>query len=258
MKRRYALVLARVGKSLALAIILLLVASSLILVESASAQSETKPTVPEFTLKYVDLGTYDVPPSISPSINPYTGETTNTTINGYQLVNRTIELTIKNQPFTSYQSNGQIINLFFNVRFKGHYAQNWTNMYYTEDYIVENYSSDHTKLSYSLGQISMDELNPKGQVDFQVQAFIGSIHRDASTFWAPWVFDGESSGWSNTQTITIPETSASASPNPTPTPTVPEFSWYIILPLLASILAVALFLKHRQVNKTCQIPDNKV
>jgi hypothetical protein len=38
-------------------------------------------------------------------------------------------------------------------------------------------------------------------------------------------------------------------PTPTPTPTVPEFSWLAILPLLASMFVVALFLKHRQVKK---------
>ena len=161
--------------------------SSLILVESASAQSATKPNVPEFTLKYVDLGTYDVPPSTSPSTNPYTGETTNITISGYHVDNRTIELTIKNQPFTSYESNGQIINFFFNVRFKGYYVQNWTNLYYTEDYIVENYSSAYTKLSYSLGRI-FGELNPKGQVDFQVEAIIGSVHRNGRRILGPMGF----------------------------------------------------------------------
>ncbi len=41
-----------------------------------------------------------------------------------------------------------------------------------------------------------------------------------------------------------------SSANSTPTPSVPEFSWYIILPLLASILAVALIHKYRQVKKT--------
>jgi hypothetical protein len=45
-------------------------------------------------------------------------------------------------------------------------------------------------------------------------------------------------------------TSESASPNLTPSPTsIPEFSWVVILPLLASTLAVALFLKHQRVKK---------
>jgi hypothetical protein len=233
------------SNSFSLLLVLILAVSSLIMFESASAQSATKPNVPEFTLKYVDLGTYDVPPSTSPSTNPFTGETTNITISGYHVDNRRIELTIKNQPFTSYESNGQIINFFFNVRFKGYYVQNWTNLYFTEDYIVENYSSAYTKLSYSLGRI-FGELNPKGQVDFQVEAFIGSIHRDASTFWAPWVFDGESSGWSNTQTITISETSASASPIPTPTPTVPEFPLVSVIFLLAVASIALVYIKRRK------------
>lgn len=63
-------------------------------------------------------------------------------------------------------------------------------------------------------------------------------------------FTGESSGWSNTQTITIPETyaSASPSPNPTPTPTVPEFVWLIILPLFLSILSFVVLIRKRKVS----------
>jgi hypothetical protein len=55
-------------------------------------------------------------------------------------------------------------------------------------------------------------------VDFQVEALIGSVHRDASTFWAPWVFDGEVSGWSNTQTVTIGESQTPEPTTPTSTP----------------------------------------
>jgi N-acetylneuraminic acid mutarotase len=62
MKRIYAIVLVSMGKSLALATILILVASSLILTESAFAQTIPKPSVPEFTAKYVDRS-YTVPAS---------------------------------------------------------------------------------------------------------------------------------------------------------------------------------------------------
>ena len=46
---------------------------------------------------------------------------------------------------------------------------------------------------------------------------IGYVHRDASQAFAPWVFTGEKSGWSNTQTLTIGEIET-ASPEPTFTP----------------------------------------
>lgn len=61
--------------------------------------------------------------------------------------------------------------------------------------------------------------------------------------------------WNSTKTIsfnieTSPSPTDTSTPNPTPSPSIPEFSWFTILPLSASILAVALLLKHRQVKKS--------
>ncbi|MCL5876513.1 MAG: hypothetical protein M1540_01715, partial [Candidatus Bathyarchaeota archaeon] len=95
-------------KTIALALILVLATSSLIMVGSSSEQTIPKPSIPEFTLKYVDLS-YDVP--VTTSIDQYTGKTV--TIQGYHVENRTIQLTIKNQPFTSYIENGQNISFYF-------------------------------------------------------------------------------------------------------------------------------------------------
>jgi hypothetical protein len=244
----------QMSKGLSLLVAFILIVSGLIIVESTSAQSIYKPSTPEFTLGYAD-NSYDVPPSTSTSTNPYTGQKTNTTIPGYHVDNKTIELTIKNQPFTSYESNGQIINFYFNVRSKGHFAQNWTTLYSPDNgYVTEDPTSGYTKISYILGEdfpfASGYDLNQGGQVDFQVEALIGFVARDASTFWAPWGFNGETSSWSNTQTLKIPETSPSPSSNPTltPTPTVPEFTTAIILPLfgvVALIAKVQLGKKHR-------------
>ena len=63
---------------------------------------------------------------------------------------------------------------------------------------------------------------------------------------------GETGPTYNIQTIPIPITILgvpTATPTPSPTPSVPEFSWLIILPLSASMLAVALFLNDRQTKK---------
>jgi hypothetical protein len=181
------------------------------MVKPASSEV-TKPSVPEFTLRYVD-NSFDVPPSTSASTNPYTGETSNITTAGHYVENRTIELTIKNQPFTSYESNGQIINFYYNVRIKGYYAQNWTTVYNPDsDFIIQDSNYSYTKISdfpYSFGE----DLLQGGQVDFQVEALIGSVNRDASQSLAPWVFDGQTSGWSNTQTVTIPASAPTATPN---------------------------------------------
>ena len=49
--------------------------------------------------------------------------------------------------------------------------------------------------------------------------------------------------------MATPTTNPTTPSTTTPSPTVPELSWLAILPLLASVLAIALFLKQRQVKK---------
>ena len=74
-------------------LLIIMLASSLITVELAFAQSITKPSLPEFTVKLVEHS-YDVPTTYS--IDKYTGE--NVTHSGYHVENKTIEVSIKN-PF---------------------------------------------------------------------------------------------------------------------------------------------------------------
>lgn len=74
---------------------------------SADVSGIPKPSVPEFTLKYLDYS-YDVPPTYG--IDQYTGE--NVTVKyGYHVDNRSIEFTFKNQPFAPYtDSSGTTLN----------------------------------------------------------------------------------------------------------------------------------------------------
>ena len=58
--------------------------------------------------------------------------------------------------------------------------------------------------------------SPGSQIDFQFQTMIGYFWRDASLPWAPWGFYGTTSGWSQIQTLTIPEPSPSPTLAPTP------------------------------------------
>lgn len=239
----------RPGRLFSLLLLFTIAVSSLITVESAAAQSIPKPSVPEFTVQYVD-NSYDVSTQQHPvsSTNPYTGEITNSTsvVYGYHVDNRTIVLTITRQPFTEYQSNGQNINLFYDVRFKGHYGQQeWIGLFNPDNSyspsiegMTSESTADYTTYSFQIGGSENAfgaDINNGGKVDFQVEALIGSIHRDASQALAPWVFDGQESGWSNTQTITVPSASAS------PSPTVPEFSIFavfllFVIPLIATLL----------------------
>ncbi len=88
------------------------------------------PSVPSFALYYVDHP-YDVAP-VAPTYttNPYTGETQQTSPGspGYHVDNTSIELWILNQQYIYYSN----YHLYYDVRTRGHFEQNWTDVYPTE------------------------------------------------------------------------------------------------------------------------------
>jgi len=109
-------------------LILLLAASSLVLVNLAKAQMQ-KPDVPQFTVSYMDYS-YNVQPQTT--IDQYTGRNV-TADYSYRVDNRTVTFTIKNQQFTPYtDSSGNLIKLYYNIRYKGPYG-NDTNWNYYPD-----------------------------------------------------------------------------------------------------------------------------
>lgn len=193
--------------SKALMLFAVLAVSSLVMVGCAFAQSIPKPTVPEFSLKLV-ANPYDVPPTYE--IDPYTGERV-LTQDGYHVENRSIEITIRNQPFTIYEmDNGLNSYLFYNISYRGHYETDWS--YYSYDRNTEWFFSQSDS-EYTV--ISFYGLPAEGSIDFRVQAQLGSF----TYYYMPWkvyVFHGETSGWSDIQTISIPEIQDSS-----PEPTIP-------------------------------------
>jgi len=220
-----------------LLIIAILAVSSLIMVESAFAQSITKPSIPQFTLKYVDLS-YDMPPTYG--IDPYTGKTV-ITQDGYHVDNRSLQFTIKNQPFTPYtDANGTQIGLYYNFRVKGAYGTEWNyypfapNGVTTRRYgglfggnstespadLVQS-NSEYTTITIQIPDLY--NVPMEAQLDVQAQALIGyMVPSDYMMSGHVYAFTGESSDWSNTQTLTIGESqTATPSPATTPTPTAP-------------------------------------
>src|SRR5208283_1047482 len=218
-----------ISKGFALFFILIMAISglSLMMAKPAFAQTPTpstipKPSVPEFTVTLI---------SSSPESH---------------FVNKTIELSIKNQPSVS----------FYNVRMRVNDG-NWSLLYPNNNSVPTQSNGEYTILSYSSGFLGVEyqynlgytsqNLSAGDKVDFQVQAMIGSIHRvfnpnaTNQLEMYPYVFTGQINDWSNTQTITIPasSTSASASPSPSPIPSVPEFPTWIILPLFAVIMLLS-------------------
>jgi hypothetical protein len=175
----------------------------------------SKPSVPEFTVQQKD--------------------------------NSSIEIRIKNQPFD--WNNAYNYSFFYNVRIRTS-NENWTDLYDAEDGYPTQSNSNYTVLSYRLGEsayyppedyplspsMKVGILPTEGQIDFQVQAYIG--YRDRGPLIAggimPYVIKGEKSGWSNTQTLAIDE-------NQTPTTSpLPNPPYEISIIIVALILMVTL------------------
>ncbi len=178
------------------------------------------PSVPEFTLRYVD-NSYDVPPTCG--IDQYTGKNV-TTKEGYHVDKRSIEFTIKNQPFTSYNDSiGNNICVYYNFRFKGQYGEEWSYYPFEPDgrstIPYNGYSwgtgdlSPKFPASSSASTVASIEIKilpirsvPNGtKVEFQAQALIGHVDYESSGLLAGsyYYFIGERSGWSETKTIAI-------------------------------------------------------
>jgi hypothetical protein len=272
-----------IRKGFSLLLIAILAFSSLMMVESAYAQSISKPSVPEFMLTVTDHS-YDVPPSGHVNLN--TGQFEKHA--GFYMKNGSIEVSIKNQPFTSYtDSNGYEINLHYNIRAKGHGNSNW--YYFPTENPEKYFHADYSTNTKRIFKYSMDNFEIRsgaffdysafpssGRVDFQVQAFVGHLNltdeefirhlnetrnvpsTQAEDFTIGYV--GQSSNWSNTQTATIPAYVYTSS-SPTTVPTPSEFyssgssfslPWStlfgVVAVLLAIIVALSLlfFRKHQK------------
>jgi hypothetical protein len=286
----------RKNKIFALVLIFTMVISSLSLfiAKPVSAQSTPKPSIPEFTVSVTDQS-YDVQTTTTTTTSPYDGHISTTTTPGYHEVNGSIELSIKNQPFTPhYGSNGYPIKLYYHVRAMGVDPENWlyspgdgpdsyfqaTNSTYTS--VTFGYSGNSFEISG--GFIGY---RPDGTIDFQVEAFIGYMNvtninpvdivvrpDDLRT-----EFVGQTSGWSITQTATIPNASYTPiiptplpTSNPTSTPYIPTtgpsvngkgstqvvvvFSFtgllllvgIIFIVALAVVVSVILLIRHREIT----------
>jgi hypothetical protein len=190
-------------------------------------------------VQFVD-NSYDVPTTYS--FDPYTGQ--QITNQGHHVENKSIEVKIKNQPFQTFKNEyGQTINLFYNIRIKGYLEENWTEVYRpVYGFPRQSIDSEYTVLSYHWVEQGETQIGSRmitlrngAQADFQVEAMIGYI-ADSGPFSdrSPReYFEGETSGWSNTQTLNIPESLVS------PSPTIPEVSPLAILPLFAAIPLIA-------------------
>jgi hypothetical protein len=260
------------SKGFALFFILIMAISSLSLsmVKPVMAQTIPKPAAPQFSIQYIDYS-YDIP--AYNSTDAFTGQQIQHP--SQHIGDIRVEGKIKNQPFTRYSvpnhPNGSIsgyVDFYYNVRYKGHFGSDWTEIYgyHNADFISQNYSSEYTNFT-----IYLQEFPEGSQIDYQVKAMIGFEGRTYIASYPQPIIIGEESEWSNSLTLSFTKSETaiafasnintspypaiptlSPSPTlaptqaPTATPIVPEFSWLAILPLFAATLFITAKLRHRK------------
>jgi hypothetical protein len=211
-----------------LLIILVLAASAILTVYPAAAVPN--PSIPEFTVQYVDHS-YDVPATYG--TDPYTGKTI-VTNGGYHVDNRTIDVTITNQPFTPYMdpNSNQTVYLYYNLRSKGHFEDWNTNNLHTQNSLKASTSAT-TVVSFDIQYWNVPD---EGQIDFQVQAILSytASSYSGSCFTGSTTTSVAQSDWSATKTLTMgTPASVQETPQPTwnPNPTSnPTFNPYLPSP----------------------------
>lgn len=276
-----------VNKRVALLLISILAVSSLMLVESAFAQSIPKPSVPEFTVNLVSHP-YTVVPN--PTTDPYTGKVT--TYPAYINENKSLEIKIKNQPHNSYQmADGNWSRLYYNLRYKPHFSlDDW--VYYPistdADYAVNVNASlfEYTVISLDSGLYGYLILD-SNQIDFQVRALTGYDEarygvsgNTGELIWLGNHFTGEKSDWSTTQRLIIPtlpsssanlfspttnSTSPASTTDQTTEPALNDTSQTLQLEIIIgtlvtiflAIISLLIYHKRRRDSKPCPtVPNN--
>jgi hypothetical protein len=213
-------------KNLAILTILVLSASAM-LMAIPSGVLAANPSTPEFSVAYVDHS-YDVPITYWTTTDPYTGAQVTHSSGGEHVDNRTIDVTIKNQPFSPYKdASNNTVYLYYNVRSKGHF-ENWngdSDLGSHSQTGIQASTSTYTVVSFSIQYWSVPQ---GGQIDFQVKAITGYTFYNSQTCGTQYQTTVGNSGWSNTVTVIIGNPVPSSTtpqpvwtPNPTVTPTYP-------------------------------------
>jgi hypothetical protein len=246
----------KVCKSLPLLLVVMLTASCFLSIQQTYAQSISKPSVPDFTIQPIGPS-FDIPPTYSFNASNglfYVNE-------GYHFEYSTVQVIIKNQAFIN-QTN--LDHMYYSVRLKPH---NYPDSYWNElfnpnlDGFPIQSSSNYTIIPIAAEGSTENQyqISAGATTDIQVKAMIGHIERGFNgnatnqIEMYPYVFIGQTSDWSKTQTVTLPPkipfTPSASTPTHAPSPTVPELSWLILLPLFLIALSVALILtRHKTVN----------
>lgn len=172
-----------------------------------------KPLVPDFTLK-MDTQPYDVPPEYA--TDQFTGA--NLTIHeGYHVENKSIVVTIKNQPFVELINDTRYY-LVYNIQIKGRFGDQWETLF-SSIYGGIGSLVPMSDSNYTFIKVPADEYPAGAQVDVQVKAIIlyDSLVRvydhlmDTVGHLVSGVDFYDESDWSETKTITL-ETNSPSEP----------------------------------------------
>lgn len=244
-----------IGKSFALILVLIIVISglTLTLVKTVSAQLKPIPTVPTFTVHLVG------PPTVvntTYSLDPNTGLVVAKI--GYTNKYSAIVLTIENQPFNP--SSG---SLYYNVQVKNQNTpnENWTVVGWNDMPNPEQTSgSEYTNITLFVEGFAGYPGSFVGtQTDIQVQAMLGSFsYGSTSLLTSGYIFVGVTSGWSKTETVSVPANvplsptpapssstqtlTSTPSPTSTPTPVSSASNTLLLLTITVALIVIAFLL----------------
>jgi hypothetical protein len=196
-------------------------AASVLVTVDATFVSVDELSVPEFTLKF-EAHPHYVPATYV--TDKYTGKQV-IDEEGYYVKNKSVVFTVKNE-VSSSTFNSTYYQMFYNVRVKGHFEDEWHELYpifdgwksysnsefQTQTYVSKN-CPQASKSEYTVFSVPVDKYPVDAQLDFQVQAIVG---HDSQIFlsedfffprysgWTEPAFAFDTAGyWSKTQTINL-------------------------------------------------------
>jgi len=247
-------------------------------VKPASAQAPSPtvyptPSTPSFSVAITN-SSYYLP--VTYSTDPSTGQeiANKSYFSGYvDALNVTI--TISNQPLALSVKSNEYSGFKYFIEVKPHNSANWTSLtgyksglgtymsglgflpsntsqtdltfQFSNPYFPVNnekeYPTNSTGLTYATQPFFTITVAENEPVDFRVRAGIGDFQYISM---GQLLYDGNYSDW-NQLTITMAngETST-ANVSPNPSPSIPELTWLAVVPLLFSVFAAAVMLRHRK------------
>jgi hypothetical protein len=263
-------------KGLAVIIILVIAASTLMAVNPTSAQSSTSapiPLKPEFSIAVTD-NSYYVP--VTYSVDPSTGqEIANTTYYSGYVDSLNVTITIKNQPLALSIESDKFNGFKYFIEVKPYNSVDWTSFtgyhdglghtqvglgfvpsnstlttltfQFSNPYFPVNdskeFPANSSGLTYATNPFFPITVTKNEPADFRVRAGIGELYYISM---GQLLFKGNYSDWSQL-TISMTNGETATTPTASPSPPVPEYSITVILPLLVAISLTAIILrrKHR-------------